>query len=42
MLGSTKREMRKELKAFCDNDGVDSSRATVRVRGLGTGVRHDV
>ena len=32
---------RTELQAFHDNDGVDSSRRGVRVRALGTGIRHD-
>jgi predicted porin len=32
---------RTELQAFYDHDGVDSSRANVRVRALGTGIRHD-
>ena len=32
---------RTQLQAFIDNDGIDSSRSNVRVRAVGTGVRHD-
>ena len=32
---------RTELQAFYDADGVDSSRANVKVRALGAGIRHD-
>lgn len=31
---------RTDLQAFIDNDGVDSSRSNVRVRAIGTGIRH--
>jgi predicted porin len=32
---------RTQLQAFYDNDGVDSSRSNIRVRAIGSGVRHD-
>ena len=32
---------RTQFQAFFDNDGVDSSRSNVRIRAVGTGVRHD-
>jgi predicted porin len=32
---------RTELQVFADDDGVDSSRANVKVRAVGAGVRHD-
>jgi len=32
---------RTQLQAFYDRDGVDSSRPDVRIRALGTGLRHD-
>ena len=32
---------RTQLQAFVDNDGIDSSRSNVKVRAIGTGVRHD-
>ena len=32
---------RTELQFFVDNDGIDSSRTNVRVRVIGTGIRHD-
>lgn len=32
---------RTELQAFADRDGVDSSKAGVRVRAVGAGIRHD-
>jgi predicted porin len=32
---------RTQLQAFWDNDGVDSSRSNVRVRAVGSGIRHD-
>jgi predicted porin len=50
LTGKRKREQlsyqyalsrRTELQFFYDNDGIDSSRNNVRVRALGTGVRHD-
>ena len=31
---------RTELQAFCDRDGVDSSRSNVRVKALGAGIKH--
>jgi predicted porin len=36
-----KLSKRTQFQAFYDNDGVDSSRSNVRVRAVGTGVRHD-
>lgn len=32
---------RTDLQAFIDNDGIDSSRSNVRVRAIGTGIRHN-
>ena len=32
---------RTELQFFIDNDGIDSSKSNVRVRAIGTGIRHD-
>jgi predicted porin len=32
---------RTELQVFADDDGVDSSRANVKVRAVGAGIRHD-
>lgn len=32
---------RTDLQLFFDNDGIDSSRSNVRVRAIGTGIRHN-